>query len=39
MKTEATIEKIEVENSVEATVGGISTFSNVFVIITMIKGE
>jgi hypothetical protein len=36
---EAAIEKIGGGNSAGAASGGISTFSNVFIIITMIKGE
>jgi hypothetical protein len=38
-KTEAATEKIGGRNSAGATAEGISTFSNVFLIITMIKGE
>jgi hypothetical protein len=38
-KTEAASAKIGGGNSTGATAGGISTFSNVFLINTMIKGE
>ena len=39
IKTEATTVKIGGGNSARITAGGISTFSNVFIIIAMIKGE
>jgi hypothetical protein len=38
-KTKAATAKIGGGNSARITAGGISTFSNVFIIITMIKGE
>ena len=38
-KMKAAAEKIGGGNSARAAAGGISTFSNVFIIITMIKGE
>ena len=38
-KIEAATATIGGENSVGIAAGGISTFSNVFIIITMIKGE